>query len=82
MSVQRRVQNSTKQKSSLQFFGNAWKNRVKEGRHAGSEYIKISVDRDIEKLELNSDSKILLWDVSSEKRNGKQDPDYRVSLSD
>jgi len=73
------VKDSAKQADTKrEFVGKAWINVTKSGEHEGVEYIKLVLDRG-KKIEMNSDTEsMLLW--PNNKREGKKDADYRVSL--
>ncbi len=62
-----------------EFIGRAWLNTVqKEGPNKGKEFINISIDRSIAKVELKPGMTIQLW--PNTKREGKQDADFRLSV--
>jgi len=73
------VKRNAQASNEREFIGKAWINEVtKEGPHKGVEYVNVTLDQDIDKVEMLKGSKLLLW--PNEKREGKQDADYRVSL--
>ena len=65
-------------KTKSEFIGKAWKNMAQKGEHKGTEYLKMTIDRDIESVSIEKGETLLLW--PNNKREGKQDADYRVSL--
>ena len=71
----------TEQTTKRDFVGRAWKNIVKNesSKYKGTEFINITLDRDIQEVNLKQGDKIQLW--PNNKREGKEetDADYRVS---
>ena len=65
-------------KATQTFIGKAWKNVTKNGKHVGTEYLNITLDRDIDEVVMKKGNRIMLW--PNTKREGKQDADFRVSL--
>ena len=85
MAVKRNEQANTKR----EFIGKAWINIVKkEGQNKGVQFINVSLDQDIDAVEITKGSSILLWPQKkregiNEKTNQPfQDADYRVSISE
>jgi len=76
--------NTKTQKSNSIFIGKAWKNIAQKGEHKGTEYLKMTIDREdkdhnpIELIEIKQTETLLFW--PNNKREGKQDADYRVTL--
>lgn len=70
----------TEAKTEREFIGRAWKNLVKnaDSKYHGTEFLNITLDRDVQEVTLKHGDKIQLW--PNNKREGKQDADYRVSL--
>lgn len=70
----------TETKTEREFIGRAWKNLVKkeDSEYKGTEFLNITLDRDVQEVVLKQGDKIQLW--PNNKREGKQDADYRVSL--
>ena len=60
------------------FIGKAWLNKVLKGEHEGTEYINLTLDNNIQEVTIEKGNRLLLW--PNEKREGKQDADFRVSL--
>lgn len=65
-------------KSAREFIGKAWVNEVTTGKCAGMKFIQMTLDRDIEKVELTKGQRVQLW--PNNKRPDKNDADYRVSV--
>jgi uncharacterized protein (DUF736 family) len=62
-----------------EFIGRAWINKVKkEGKNHGVEFISVRLDQAYETIQLDKGDRLLLW--PNNKREGKQDADYRVSV--
>jgi len=65
-------------KDKREFIGKAWLNKVLKGDHEGTEYINLTLDNNIQEVVIEKGNRLLLW--PNEKREGKQDADFRVSL--
>lgn len=76
MSIVKRVE----KKPEYQFVGKAWVNVIdrESSKNVGKEYINIQLDRDIAEVTLKQGGRLLLW--PNNKREGKQDADYRLSI--
>ena len=60
------------------FVGKAWINTVREGKHQGTAFISLKLDRNIGGVTIGPNDQITLW--PNQKRDGKKDADYRVSI--
>lgn len=60
------------------FVGKAWINTVKQGDFVGTQFINLTLDRDVHSVVLQQGIKVQLW--PNKKREGKNDADYRVSI--
>ena len=61
------------------FIGRAWKNVAKGGANKGTEFISVLFDRGVTgTIDLGNGSNLMLW--PNNKREGKRDADYRVSV--
>ena len=75
MSVER-----IEQATEREFIGRAWINVVKneESKYVGTEFINVTLDKDVNKVVINAGDKLQLW--PNNKREGKKDADFRVSI--
>lgn len=71
------IQN-TQPKMKRDFIGRGWINTVKQGPRAGLNFIQVKFDRGVEIDKLTPDCMLQLW--PNEKREGKRDADYRLSI--
>ena len=61
-----------------EFVGKVWLNEVKNGKHKGKKFFNVRIDQAVSELVLTPESKIQMW--PNIKREGKQDPDFRMSI--
>lgn len=73
-----RTENAVANQPAREFIGKAWINTVKQGKHEGTQFISVKLDRNISKVDISAGQGITLW--PNVKREGKQDADYRVSI--
>ena len=75
------VSNAVKKtaETTREFIGKAWINTIKQGTKAGTQFINLSLDNNIQEVILNKTIKVQLW--PNRKREGHAtDADYRVSI--
>ena len=61
------------------FIGRAWINEAKGGANKGTKFISVVFDRGVSgTIDLANGSNLMLW--PNNKREGKRDADYRVSV--
>ena len=66
--------------TEAEFVGKAWKNVSKSKKNEGTEFFRLTFDRDIASLSLDpAIHSLVLW--PNNKREGKNDADYRVMLT-
>lgn len=78
--AQIQMANAISQKSSRQFIGKAWINRVEKpgSRYNGTKYLVMTIDNKFKSITIGQDEKMIAW--PNAKRQGKKDADFRVSI--
>jgi len=67
-----------KELNTYVFIGKAWINHVSSGKNKGVEYINLTLDDNLDSVELKRDYTLLLW--PNNRRPGKNDAHFRVSV--
>ncbi len=78
--AQIQMANATTQKSSRQFIGKAWINKVEKpgSRYNGVKYLVMTLDNKFKSITIGQDEKMIAW--PNAKRQGKKDADFRLSI--
>lgn len=73
------IQNESKPAEKRTFIGSAWINTAKSGANKGTQFINVMFDRTAKgTIDVGDGSHLMLW--PNNKREGRRDADYRVSV--
>lgn len=66
--------------TSREFVGKGWVNTVNkpQSKAHGQQFINITLDKDVSEISIKAGERLQLW--PNDKREGKNDADYRVSI--
>lgn len=71
---------TAKPEAKIEYIGKGWLNTVNNQNSPafGKQYVRITLDRGIESVTISGKEQLQLW--KNNKREGKNDAEYRVSL--
>lgn len=77
--INKNPQTNQQVKKNRVFFAKLWVNTItKEGEHKGKKYMSGNIDNKFANFTISQGDQLQIW--KNEKREGKRDADFRVSL--